>query len=74
MWEYEFEEIHCDDGGGGYSLFGGIGWETLAHQEVILCRAAGGVALYGVYPQAPGEPADIWRSIDLVFERERPET
>ena len=32
MWEYEFEEIHCDDGGGGYSLFGGIGWETLAHQ------------------------------------------
>ena len=45
MWEYEFEEIHCDDGGGGYSLFGGIGWETLAHQEVILCRAAEGLSL-----------------------------
>ena len=42
MLEYEFEEINCNDGGGGYSLFGGIGWETLTHQEVILRRAAEG--------------------------------
>ena len=73
MWEYEFEEIHCDDGGGGYSLFGGIGWETLAHQEVILCRAAEGWRYTGFIPkrQRAGGYMD---TIDLVFERERPET
>lgn len=53
MLEYEFETINCDDGEGGYSLFGGIGIETLRHQEVIRRRAADGWRYAGLYPQAP---------------------
>ena len=32
MLEYEFEEVACDEGGGGWSLLGGFGMETVAHQ------------------------------------------
>ena len=51
MLEYEFEEIDCNDGGGGYSLFGGIGWETQTHQAVILRRAAEGWRYVGFIPK-----------------------
>ena len=69
MLEYEFEEINCNDGGGGYSLFGGIGWETLAHQEVILRRAAEGWRYVGWLPTTQRATGQIDR-IDLIFERE----
>ena len=68
MLEYEFEEINCDDGGGGYSLFGGIGWETLAHQEAILRRAAEGWRYVGVIP-ASQRAGGFIETVDLVFER-----
>ena len=60
MWEYEFEEIHCDDGGGGYSLFGGIGWETLPIRKSFSVEQRRGGAIRGLSPSAR-EPADIWR-------------
>lgn len=53
MLEYEFEHVDCDEGGGGYSLFGGFGIETVSHQEIICRRAAEGWPLRGLYPQAP---------------------
>lgn len=73
MLEYEFETVNCDDGGGGYSLFGGIGIETLRHQEVICQRAANGWRYAGFIPKRQRGGGFI-EMIDLVFERQRPET
>ena len=73
MLEYEFEEINCDDGGGGYSFFGGIGWETLAHQEAIRRRAEEGWRYVGFIPKRQ-RAGGYMETIDLVFERQRPET
>ena len=36
MLEYEFEEVACDEGGGGYSLIGGFGMETVAQENTLL--------------------------------------
>ena len=73
MLEYEFEPVNCDDGGGGYSLFGGIGMETLRHQEVICQRAEAGWRYVGFVPKRQRAGGFI-ETIDLVFERERPGT
>lgn len=72
MLEYEFETVSCDEGDGGYSLFGGIGMETLRHQEVICQRAADGWRYVGFIPKRQRAGGFI-ETIDLVFERERPE-
>ena len=73
MLEYEFETVGCDEGGGGYSLFGGVGIETLRHQEVICRRAAEGWRYAGFIPKRQRAGGFIG-TIDLVFERQRPET
>lgn len=73
MLEYEFEEIACNDGGGGYSLFGGIGWETQTHQAVILRRAAEGWRYVGFIPKRQ-RAGGYMETIDLVFERQCPES
>ena len=74
MLEYEFEEVACDEGGGGWSLLGGFGMETVAHQEAILRRAADGWRYVGCIPKSQRRPYGFIESIDLVFERQRPET
>ncbi len=73
MLEYEFEEIACDDGGGGYSLLGGFGMETVAHREIIARRAAEGWRYAGYVPRRQ-RGSGYMETIDLVFERQRPET
>lgn len=73
MLEYEFETVNCDDGGGGYSLFGGVGIETTRHQEIIRRRAADGWRYVGFIPKRQRAGGFI-ETIDLVFERQRPET
>lgn len=73
MLEYEFEEVFCDEGGGGYSLLGGFGMETVAHQETILRRAAEGWRYVGFIPKRQRAGGFI-ESVDLVFERQRPDT
>ena len=69
MVEYEFEEVACDEGGGGWSPFGGFGLETAAHQEVIRRRAAEGWRYAGFVPVVQRSSGYI-EEIDLVFERE----
>ena len=73
MLEYEFEEVACDEGGGGWSPFGGFGLETAAHQEVIRRRAAEGGRFAGFVPKRQRAGGFI-ETIDLVFLRETPET
>ena len=73
MLEYEFEEICCDGGGRGWDLMGGFGMETTAHQEVICRRAAEGWRYVGFLPKRQ-RTAGFLEMIDLVFERERPES
>ena len=73
MLEYEFEEVFCDEGGGGYSLLGGFVMETVAHQETILRRAAEGWRYVGFIPKRQRAGGFI-ESVDLVFERQRPDT
>lgn len=68
MLEYEFEEVSCGEVC-GFNLR-----ETAAHREVILRRAADGLAVYGMHPQKPAPAYGFIESIDLVFERQRPET
>nr|WP_325303890.1 DUF4177 domain-containing protein [uncultured Dysosmobacter sp.] len=72
MLEYEFEHVDCDEGG-GYSLFGGFGIETVSHQEIICRRAAEGWRYAGFIPKRQRGGGFI-ETMDLVFERERPET
>ena len=74
MLEYEFEEVACDEGGGGWSPLGGFGMETVAHQEAIRRRAADGWRYMGCIPKSQRRPYGFIESIDLVFERQRPET
>ena len=74
MLEYAFEEVACDEGGGGWSLRGFYMRETAAHQEVILRRAADGWRYVGCIPKSQRRPYGFIESIDLVFERQRPET
>lgn len=73
MLEYEFESIDCSEGKGGYSLFGGFGMENISHQEVICRRAADGWRYVGFIPKRQ-RAAGFLETIDLVFERQRPET
>lgn len=73
MTQYEFEEVFCDEGGGGYSLLGGFGLETAAHRETILRRAAEGWRYAGFVPKRQRAGGFI-ESIDLVFERQCPES
>jgi len=72
MLEYEFETVSCDNAS-GYSLFGGVGLETCEHREIILRRAAGGWRYAGCIPRSQRAGGFI-ETIDLVFERKRPET
>ena len=73
MLEYEFEEVACDEGGGGYSLIGGFGMETVAHQAIILRRASEGWRYAGWIPKRQRAGGFI-ETIDLVFARQDPET
>ena len=73
MLEYEFEEVDCGEGGGGWSPLGGFGMETVAHQEAIRRRAADGWRYGGFIPRYQRAGGFI-ETIDLVFERQRPET
>ena len=73
MLEYEFEHVDCDEGGGGYSLFGGFGIETIRHQEIIRRRAAGGWRYVGFVPKRQRAGGFI-ETMVLVFERQSPET
>lgn len=72
MLEYEFETVACDNAS-GYSLFGGVGLETCEHQEIIRQRAANGWQYAGCIPRTQRAGGFI-ETIDLVFQRERPET
>ena len=72
MLEYEFETVNCDEGG-GYSLFGGVGMETTRHRDIICRRAADGWRYAGFIPTRQ-RAAGFIEAIDLVFERQRPET
>ena len=47
--------------------------ETLAHQEIILRRAAEGWRYVGFIPKRQ-RAGGYMETIDLVFERQRPET
>ena len=73
MLEYAFEEVACDEGGGGWSLLGGFGMETAAHQKAIRRRAAEGWRYAGFIPKRQRAGGFI-ESIDLVFDRQRPDT
>lgn len=73
MLEYEFEHVDCDEGNGGYSLFGGFGIETVSHQEMICRRAAEGWRYVGFVPKRQRAGGFI-ETMDLVFERECPES
>lgn len=73
MLEYEFEQVDCDEGGGGYSLFGGFGMEMVSHQAIIRRRAAEGWRYAGFIPRRQ-RAGGFMEIIDLVFERECPET
>lgn len=64
MLQYEFERIDC-----GYSLFGGVGLETVEHRELILRRAADGWRYVGFVP-AKQRAGGFLAEIDLVFEKE----
>ena len=68
MLEYEFEEVVCDEVCGFYMR------ETAAHQKVFLRRAADGWRYVGCIPKSQRRPYGFIESIDLVFERQRPET
>ena len=68
MLEYEFEEVSCGEVC-GFNLR-----ETAAHREVILRRAADGWRYVGCIPKRQRRPYSFIGSIDLVFERQRPET
>ena len=72
MLEYAFEEIACDEGGGGANLFGGFAMETVAHQEIIRRRAAAGWRYVGFLPKRQ-RSGGYMETIDLVFERQRPD-
>ena len=67
MLEYEFEEIACDEVCGFYLR------EAAAHREVIRRRAAEGWRFAGFVPKRQRAGGFI-ETIDLVFERQRPET
>ena len=73
MLEYEFEEVDCGEGGGGWSPLGGFGMETVAHQEAIRRRAEAGWRYVGFIPRYQRTGGFI-ETIDLVFERQRPDT
>ncbi|MCI8909456.1 MAG: DUF4177 domain-containing protein [Oscillibacter sp.] len=68
MLEYEFETVDCMEGGGGYSLFGGFGMESVRHRELICRRAADGWRYVGFVPKVQRAGGFI-ETIDLVFER-----
>ena len=73
MLEYEFEEVDCGEGGGGWSPLGGFGMETVAHQEAIRRRAEEGWRYVGFIPKRQ-RAGGYMETIDLVFERQRRET
>ena len=73
MLEYEFEEVDCGEGGGGWSPLGGFGMETVAHQEAIRRRAAEGWRYVGFIPRYQRAGGFI-EPLDRVFERRRPDT
>lgn len=55
MLEYEFEEVSCGEVYGFYLR------ETAAHREVILRRAADGLAVCGMHPQKPAPALRLYR-------------
>ena len=63
-----FERVSVDYGA-GYSLFGGIKGESLAHREVITRRAGEGWRYAGFVPVVQRSTGDV-EEIGLVFERE----
>ena len=71
MPEYAFETIRCD-AASGYSLFGGVGRSTEGHREAILRRAAEGWRYAGCIP-ASQRAGGFIETVDLIFEREKPE-
>lgn len=73
MLEYEFEEIWCDEGKRTWGPLGGFSMDSTAHQEVIRRRAAEGWRYVGFLPKRQ-RAAGFLEIIDMVFERERPES
>ena len=71
MLKDAFEKSARDKGGAG--LFGGFAMETAAHRETIRRRAAAGWRHVGFIPKRQ-RAAGFLETIDLVFERQRPET
>lgn len=70
MLEYEFETVRTDLNGGGF--IGGQRLETREHREIILWRAAAGWRFVAAIPAAQ-KMGNHLESVDLVFEREKPE-
>lgn len=69
MLEYEFEEVSCGEVYGFYLR------ETAAHRGGHRSgRAADGWRYVGCIPKSQRRPYGFIESIDLVFERQRPET
>lgn len=69
MLEYEFEEVSCGEVYGFYLR------ETAAHREVILRRAADGLAVCGMHPQKPAAGLTaLSRASTWYSSASRPET
>ena len=73
MLEYELEEIWCAEGKRTWGPLGGFSMDSAAHQEVLRRRAAEGWRYVGFLPKRQ-RAAGFLEIIDLVFERERPES
>ena len=71
MLKDAFEKSARDKGGAG--LFGGFAMETAAHWETIRRRAAAGWRHVGFIPKRR-RSGGYMETIDLVFERQRPDT
>ena len=72
MQEYDFVALDTD-WGTGYSLFGGVRIDTNGHREIIARWAAEGWRYVGFLPKRQ-RAAGFLEIIDMVFERERPES
>ena len=73
MLEYELEEIWRGEDGRSWGPLHGVSVDSAAHQEVLRRRAAEGWRYVGFLPKRQ-RTAGFLEMIDLVFERERPES
>ena len=73
MLEYELEAIWRGEDGRSWGPLGGFSLDSVAHQEVIRRRATEGWRYVGSLPKRQ-RAAGFLETIDLVFERQRPES